>query len=366
MYLRPLTLKDTVVDFANFSQGFIYSTTGLNTTDHALQYYIVKNGLNALSNPLLISTDGTATTNYSIVKKDNLSVGYTFKRGVTGPGLYSDTINYFNKYVELPTTDPNYSLPRPYLTETHTYSYYMLQKAITIVKVGTSGQTIFQNQTAVVNVGDSMLIDCSLSRGYETSFSFNIYKRTHFGVWVLATKDSDFSLTLGTNNPSYIITPLVAAEFKLVVKTVGFNSNNNPFGANADLRDMISDNSDTLTFYMNSGVTARVDTITLPAIKSIVSAFVDNNSNPMGYANTQMLVSADIMYGTGSWNVDGLPITPTNEQWLELLLDNTDIQLHAFDSNGKDLIPPFVGLGPHKVTIPKATSCTFNYITKIK
>ena len=366
MYLRPIALQDAVIDFASFPQGYIYSTTGLNPSDHAIQYYLINNGYAVISAPNLIAQDGTTTVNYSVIKPDNSSTAYVFKRKITTPGIYTDKINYYNKTVTLSPLDPNYNLPRPYLTETHTYNYYIFQKSIAIVKIGTSGQNIYQNQIAVMNPNDSLVIDCSLSRGNEAGYLLNIYKRLPFGVWSLATKDSDFSLTVGDSVMSYILTPLIAAEFKVAFSVTGFNSNNNPFGQNNDVRDMISDNSDTLTFYINSGVVPRVDHITFPQIQAQVSAFVDENSNPLGYTNSQIIVSANILYNTGTWVVDSTPITPTNDQWLEVLLDNTNISMHVLDSNGKDIVPSFEGLGPHNVVVPTANNCTFNYVTTIK
>ena len=362
MYIRPLTLQDTTIDFANFPQGYIYSSTGLNATDHALQYYLIKNGSNINSNPLLITTNGVLTTNYSVTKENNNVVAYLFRRAINNPGLYSDKINYFNKIVNLSTLDQNYNLERPYLTESHIYNYYIFQSAVSIVKVGTQGQTIRQNQTAVMNINDSILIDGSYSRGYENGYILNIYKRMNSGIWALANKDSDFSLSNGINPMQYIFTPLLACEFKVVFQVTGFNSNSNNFDINNDIRDLIIDNSDRLSFYINSGVIQKVDTITLPQIQTNVSTFLDSNSNLQGYTNTQITVDATILYNTGIWSVNGVLITPTNDQWLENIYDNSNIKLHIQDNTSKDILPPFNGFGPHKIMIPSAIDCTFKYI----
>ncbi len=359
MYLRPQALNDTVIDFTNFGAGAIYVTTGLNPNDHALQYMM--NGVQ------MITMGGATTSNYSVQKLGTNAAGYVFKRPITTPGLYYDVINYYNKIVNLNPTDPNYNLPRPYITESDTYKYFVFQQAVAIVKV--AGQSIVRNQIAMMSVGDSITVDGSLSRGCELGYNMQVYKRNSFGLWVLGVEDSDFSVVPSdTTNNYYTITPLVAAEFKVVCRATGYNSFNNPFGSNNDVRENVSDNYDAFSFIINSGVPTVIDTINLPQIQADVQAYLDSHLNPIGYTNFVMTVNADILYNTGNWMADMNPVVPTEAQWIELLQDNCNIQLVIYDGNNNNaqIGPAYNGFGPHTVFVSTATNCIFKYLVTIK
>ena len=365
MYLRPTELNDQVIDFGSFAQNYFTVSTGLNPSDHAIQYYIARNGQTISNPPTIINQNGTNGAGYSVQKLDNNPMGYIFKRPLNGPGYYSDLINYFNKIVSYSQSDPKFNLPRPYLTQGNEFGYFIFQKAVASVKV--DGNAITSGKLVNATSNTPIEIDGSNSRGYDQSYNMNIYLRDETLNWVHAVDEVDFSSVKNDANNSYNITFLKVKEFKIVIKVIGFDSYNNNFGHNSQERDLITDNSDTIVFKVNTGIQANIDNITLPKIYPVIQAEKNqDDSYSLIFANKTFIINYNIDYTSASWVVNSTHIYPTNSLWLDELQNNCNIRLHVTDVNNLDIMPPKIGLGPHKILIPSIANYKFKYVTTLK
>lgn len=366
MYLRPSELRDMTFDFVAFSKNNFTVTLGLNPSDRAIQYFTMGTGQTFNNPPQLISQNGSNGADYSIKKLDNNPRAYVFKRPLNGPGFYNENIKYFSKIVNYSPLDPKYFEDRPYLVQNDTFNYLVFQKAV--VSLSIDSQPISNGKLVIADINTPIIVDGSASRGYEQSFELSIFVRDSSLNWVEAVSEVDYaSIPNDGAVNSYTLTFLRLAEFKIVAKVTGYDSNAHPFGYASDSRDLIAENVDIVSFKLNTGVQANIDSITLPTIMPIIQGEEDEDGGyNLLYSNKEFTISPDVQYETGAWTVNSQQIFPSNATWLELLQDNSIIKLHVQDATNTDVIPPKDGLGPHKVILPYNANFKFKYITTLR
>lgn len=376
MYFRPNDLRDRVIDFQNFTDGNISVSILLHDVDHALQYSKVVTESVSHETPLIINQLGDSVPEYSIIKLDAEERNYSFRRSITGPGNYSDKIGYFERAVTFGADDPRSAQAKPFATQVSTYNYMVFQKAVPVVKVGDLAEgeesltTIKQNQLVTMEIDVTLVVDCSASRGVDKGSSFAIYKRNNDGDWETAVYGSDYSLDLEAENSLYhVITFLTSAEYKFVFTAIGYDSNENPYGYYSETRELINNNRDSVTFYVNVDAAVTEENITLPQIEALVQPMNDQPEDFDGilaYTNTNIIVSPNILYETGIWIVGENEKIPTEDEWLNELNISSTVKLHVYDSEGADVIAPLNGLGPHIIKLNVTGSMDFKYVVTLK
>ena len=366
MYIRPRELNDTVIDFNALGQNYFNVTVGLNSTDHALQYFIGAAGNNVNVPIQLVNQNGNAGTDYSVTKSDNTARAYIFKRMLTNPGFYNDVIKYYNKTVLYDPSDPRYNQTRPYLTQDDSFNYFIFQKAVLSLSVN---NTLIKNGVTINSSPDlPIILDGSSSRGCELGYNVTIQKRDSTNKWVAATIDVDYSFIKSTDKQNYFTVSFHdIAEYRVITLAIGYNSHVNNFGNITDKRGMIIENQDILVFKINTGITPIIDNIKFPNIVAQIHGEDDGNGNfNKVYSNKEFIVSPNILYETGSWVAGGNNITMNEADWLQEFDNYCNVKLHIQSDNGVDILQPKTGLDQQKVIVPLKTNCHFKYITTIK
>ena len=194
MYFRPDFFNDQIIDFKSFNQNYCNVSIGLNTTDHALQYFVNKTGKIMNNNPYIITLSGNTVMDYSVQKNDNTQRIYIFKRSINDVGLYSDNILWYNQIVNYGLNDPRYNqIPRPYLTQNSTYNYYIFQKSI--ISANINNNLITNGKVIMTTINNELSVDLTNSRGYELGLNCSVYifvcwKPWETGAFLLEKKQS--------------------------------------------------------------------------------------------------------------------------------------------------------------------------------
>lgn len=366
MYIRPKELHDQVFDFNNMGQNFLNPVTGLNATDHAMQYLIGVSGGLVSNPPQIINQNGSNGTDYSVLKSDNNPRGYIYKRVITGPGFYNDVIRYYSKTVAYSTNDPRYNQVRPFLTQEGNYSYFLFQKAILSLFI--NGSMVKNGFTIIGEKDMPIIMDGGASRGCDIGYTINVERRNVDNKWVQASVDMDYTIIKSEDKlNNHTISFHGINEYRVIIVGLGYNSNNNNFGNISDKRGLIIENQDTLVFKINTGIAPIIDNIKLPTITALVHGEDDGNGNfNKVYANKEFIISPDINYDSASWVAGGKNISLTSAEWLQELNNYCIVQLHIQGDNGVDILSPKIGLDQQKVMVPLKCNCHFKYITTVR
>lgn len=229
-------------------------------------------------------------------------------------------------------------------TEIFASSILAFVKSRIIAKVNSTSYT---SGIIVPVIGDWNQLDFTSSRGDELGGIISVYKTVIDGgyyVRVLAIAGVDYDLEPITPK-KYRIKFLDDLNFQVVYTIKGYNSMEHPFRARGG--DRVSDrfyddskkvlsNGDTLNINFNTrepNIIINYPQI-IPNFNVVPPSLIINDGDPYNTYISNVKISPKIIYSSGIYKEEGVEISVSDEDWLEMMTSNLDLGFSVYKEDG--------------------------------